>query len=1318
MKHHEQAPEEQNTAGAGCGDGVAPAIDVWRQAFDALPQMVVISDIRGEDQPMVFANKAFYETMGYPEEEVLGRNCRFLQGPDSSRETRRLLREAIAARRPVRANLINYKKDGTPLWQHLDLKPIPREGPDCTHYIGLLTEQTTAPDGEDRFREYREMANNIPGGVVLHARVTGEGEVSFDYCSAGIRELTSDLSPGDVVEDASRLLSRLPAADRVRLFGHKKEGATQVTFRLTLPGGGERWVRCQYNRWNQPDSPAEWRGVLIDITETRRREEELAEQTARYQLAMESVGEGVWDWDLEKESATVSTHWYAIHGLPPGPERMHLAEWLELASHGGIADIPATCRRLRDGEVSTLDVDFPFVDDEGRTRWLRSRGRVVARDAGGRPVRVAGSDTDITALKETERRLLSSQYLFRMVGEMVRIGGWEYFPPTGEGNMTDTVREIFGLPPGSQLSPEEAMLFFVGESRIRQEEAFARAIRKGEPYDLELRFRSAKGAFRWVRTRGVPEMDEGKCIHIAGIIQDITAQKEAEWEANRLSIRLRAATEAAGVGVWEYDEETGMAEWDPVMHEILGTDPKRGGSYDLWAGLIHPADRADAEAAVQEAFRTGEDFDMLHRIRTPAGDLRWVELYGSVVLSHRSGSSRIIGTAWDVTEQRQAALSLQQSEERMRLIMDNAPTGVAMFNRNMEYIAYSRRWLKDFNLGDQDLHGRSHYEVFPDIPERWRTAHRRCIEEDMSMSNDEDVFERADGQVDYTRWDIVPWHDGDGSVGGIMIFSEIITDRKEAQEKIEAAARAKSDFLATVSHEIRTPMNGILGMAALLLDSELDSEQRDNALTIQSSADSLLALINDVLDISKIEAGKMTIDPSPFDPRGAFRDVLRLLEPRAGDKGIDLVFKEQTTLPGLLLGDAGRLRQVLINLVGNAVKFTKVGRVLVEVDNHTIVGESCSLEVRVSDTGPGIPAAKIPLLFEKFSQLPTPGTDQVGGTGLGLAISRSLIELMDGEIGVESEPGEGSCFWFRVTMPIVRRESEAAAAGERHPLPDHLLIVDEDDEVRATLPDFLHSQGTGEVSTSADIDWVYSWSRSLEGHPAESRIALIGFSSRAGARELGKLKRLMEKGLPEGTVLAAMAARGSAIHDRIREKYPDLPILPKPVNPATLLKFIREVQRSSGGKGRSQADRQSDYSGILPGYQILVAEDNAVNQKLIGKLLERAGARALIAPNGEEAIRLMDDHDFDAVLMDCKMPVMDGFEATRRIRESETGSGWRVPIIALTANALEGERQACLDAGMDDFLSKPIRPYALLTALRNWISEEADDGRSQFPFHD
>jgi protein-histidine pros-kinase len=669
--------------------------------------------------------------------------------------------------------------------------------------------------------------------------------------------------------------------------------------------------------------------------------------------------------------------------------------------------------------------------------------------------------------------------------------------------------------------------------------------------------------------------------------------------------------------------------------------------------------------------------------------------------------------------QRSAMARLAEGEERLRMALEGSEESLWDWDLRTDTVYYSIGLLAmlGYEASEIGLGAKAWLAlVHPDDVEatqRRVSAHLRGETPDCQAEFRLRV-KGGDWVWMLTRGRVVQ-RDKDGKALRMVGTHRDITERKHwelelltAKEEAEAANRAKSDFLANMSHEIRTPMNGIIGMTELALDTRLDAEQRGYLETVKSSAEALLTILNDVLDFSKIEAGRLDIENIEFSVQNVVADSARALALRAHQKGIELICDVAPNMPARVRGDPGRLRQVLLNLLGNAVKFTDSGEVEITARVTSEESGRARLELAVRDTGIGIPDEKQSLVFDFFSQADSSITRRFGGTGLGLAISRRLVELMDGRIWVESEPDEGSCFRFTISV-------EPVAAPEKEPPPSAFkgrsaLLVANNPTLRERLSGWL-AQGGLAVEAVGTVDDAFAAMRARGEHGYYFDLLLVD----AGLPEPGSFA------LPSYFYdLAASCERIVMLlsTDTQREdaaRCRQLGMRAHLVKPFFRRDLWDAAQLALGSGDYPLAEFDLATAGASDGARpldVLLVEDNPVNQAVAQKVLERAGHGVTIANNGVEALELFDRGQFDLILMDVQMPVMGGLEATRQIRGREARRSWAgtgllqsVPIIAMTAHAMQGDRDRCLEAGMDDYVVKPIRPAELFAAIGRVVRE-------------
>jgi PAS domain S-box-containing protein len=676
-----------------------------------------------------------------------------------------------------------------------------------------------------------------------------------------------------------------------------------------------------------------------------------------------------------------------------------------------------------------------------------------------------------------------------------------------------------------------------------------------------------------------------------------------------------------------------------------------------------------------------------------------------------------------IAQRQQAEKMLRESEERFRAIFEESPIGIAVSGMDGRVFAVNQTLCAVVGYPPEELLGKV---ILAELmhPEDALAGYEKfqgMVAGRYDRYTIEQRFIHKSGEHRWVRLAMALARDAEGRPKFVIGMGDDITDRRRAEDERKQfesaleeardvalhASMAKSDFLAAMSHEIRTPMNGVIGMTGLLLDTELTSRQREYAEAVRRSGEALMAIINDILDFSKIEAGKVELELTPVDLREAVEDVVGLLAEQAQTRGLEMAAVVQPDVPSGMLGDAGRIRQVLVNLVGNAIKFTPSGEVVVLARVVELTPASALIRFEVSDTGIGIPPDVTDRLFQPFSQADSSMTRRYGGTGLGLAICKRLTDAMEGEIGVDSEVGKGSTFWF--TVRLKRASAGAVAPPSANPsLPRaRVLVVDDNATNRRVLAEQLAPSGMS-VTVSADGPRALQELRRAvaEGEPFAVAVvdrAMPGMDGLALARAVRADSSLAS------TELVLLTSLGRTDHEVTEAGL--YHVLSKPVRQSELLNTLAHVL--GGGVTGSitipasttaPPQRPANGSGGATGPRILVAEDTVINQLVARRMLERLGCRVDVANNGREVIRALERIPYALVLMDVRMPEMDGFEATEAIRAYEAHTGDHTPIVAMTASAMEGDREQCIAAGMDDYLAKPIRLNDLEGMLQRWVT--------------
>jgi len=1088
-----------------------------------------------------------------------------------------------------------------------------------------------------------------------------------------------------------------------------------IEYRIVRPDGSIRWLRSRaFPVHDAEENLSRIAGLTADVTARKRAEEELRLAKDRLELAVRASNLAIWEFDMpdgriENSRQTLINLWETL-GHDPATAPADFTSTFALGVHPD--DQERMRREMQEFLASDrreFGAEYRVPSKDGLDYWRLARG-VALRDQDGKPFRFIGSLVEITDLKRAEEALRKSEQRFRMFVDHATDA---FFLFDEQFVVLDVNRqacdslgycreELIGMTP-IDFDPD------VTPERLDE---IKRSLDIGELLAFESRHRRKDGTVFPVEVRGQAFWEGGRRLTVS-MARDHTERKKIEVALRESEELFRGTFENASIGIANVDFQGRWLRVNQRLCDIVGYTREEM-LQKTFQEITYPDDMSiSLEYFIPLKQGDLASFSLQKRYIRKDGSPVWVELFESLQRDATGKPAYCIVMIQDISERKRLEVELRESESRWRSLTEALPQLVWTATPDGACDYFSTQWTQYTGIPESDLSGWRWLQVLhPDDREATRLAWTAAVQ-GPGVYDVEYRVRRFDGEYRWFKTRGVPIRDSKGGVFKWFGTCTDITDAKMAAEELrlakeaaESANRAKDEFLANVSHEIRTPMNAILGLTTLVLGTRLDDSQRQSLTTVKSAGNILLGIINDLLDFSKIEAGKLQLDRGDFSLRTALGDTLRALAIRAHQKGLELASNVLPDVPDALIGDAGRLRQVLLNIIGNAIKFTEKGEVVVQAGRVPDAPDAPStkdeveLLFTVRDTGIGIPREKHAAIFRPFEQEDSSTTRKYGGTGLGLTIAAQLAGLMGGRITLDSEPGRGSTFSITARFgQSAKREAMVTPNGSADLLENlRVLIVDDNLTNRQILE-----------------EWLHNW---------RMRPVAVG----DGAAAADALRRAGEIGTPYSLVLLdgrMPDMDGLAFVEQVRERLGATPIilltsddttintsrwretgisahLVKPVQQSELLETIRHVM------SHTTADVSPTAAGSTPEpalpapatpLRILVAEDNDLNVTLLKQLFARKGHRARIAGDGREALALATSDTFDVLLLDIHLPEMDGFAVAQAIREQERGSGKHVPIIAFTARSGKQDREKCLAAGMDDFLSKPVQAEALWAAI-------------------
>lgn len=1243
---------------------------------------VIIASSTGEIE---WTNARFEQQTGWTLQEARGHQIKsFLQGPRTDPKTVAEMGRRLQHAEELRTEVLLYHKNGMVFWAHWEMLPVIQANGTLTHFMVLQSDISE--------KKRREMRRRL------------------ETCAATV--LAASPAHGEVIP---MLLKALAVK-----FGWPKAGYWEVD------GSGQHLVLRE--TWYQPN------GNLEDFVRAAKATHIHKEQGLPGLVWAE--GRAHWSTNLRSSSKFLREKAAADYGLNAA---------LAFPVHA-------------DGEVRGVLEFYSFELESPDPDLLECL------------MSIGGQIGILLGRLEAQHALRRGESAISMAERLAQVGFWQMDFDSERIEWSDEQYRIHGYEPGSvAVSLEFCRQAILEEDVESTMAAIETAISNSEPVEFTYRIRRPDGVVRHLRSQVRPEWDEkGVAVSLSGVVLDVTESVMAAQRLKEAEESWQAAIQKNGLGVWDWNIESGVQLCNDQLQRMLGYEPGEGAqNIENWTQRVHPDDLPTVMEEVRSCL-AGEKPDYLseHRLLCKAGGWKWVQDTGRVVSFAEDGSPlRMIGTMMDIhvsklareaAERRVEMLNrIRSAQERFIQSQDMASVFAEMLKIGVSHTGSGFGFIGEVLYDDE---GKPYLRTYAINDISWDEASRQLmksaergglefrnlqtlfgaalVSEEVIIANQPSMDPRASG--------LPPGHPPLDSFLGVPIFSglemvgllglanraggysqdmlneldpylaacsSMITARREsernrrieselrrARDRAEAANRAKSDFLAMISHEIRTPMNGVLGMAGMLRFTQLDNRQQELVEMVLQSGNALMSIIDDILDFSKVEAGQMPLHENAVELRTLVEGVVDMLALEAAGKGLEIVAVVPPELPRRIRGDEGRLRQVLLNLAGNAIKFTEEGGVTIRV-----LPVEGGIEFQVEDTGIGIAEEHRARLFRPFSQVDSSRSRRHGGAGLGLAISKKLMRQMGGEIGVESDPGEGCLFWIR--LPLNQEALEEIAAFEpsqssqRDPEPRRIWLASPSSRVRECLGSSLQSPGL-QLLEFKDEEMLL---RSFRGeHPACD--ALIVDTAWSSDETQTAIEDWLAR-LAKADLTPRVFWTGFANNEFIPSE--QHVFLRLPMRRAALRRSVLILEGESVSDEEGADAAPGPISGQL-GLKVLVAEDNLINARLAMMLLDSFGCPAEWVLNGAEAVSAFERLQPDVVLMDCQMPVMDGYEATRRIRQLEqaSGDGRHCRIIAMTANALLEKHQRSFEAGMDAHMSKPFDAADLFRLLESAVGEK------------
>jgi PAS domain S-box-containing protein len=1063
-----------------------------------------------------------------------------------------------------------------------------------------------------------------------------------------------------------------------------------------------------------------------DITMEKVKEEKLKASEDKFRSFFENSQGLMCTHDMRANFLTVNSAGAALLGYTKDevanlslfdiiPEKHHLtlSQYLEDIQKDGIASGLMTTRH------------------KNGTYRIWSYHNILIKNGNGESY-VVGNSVDVTDGQLLAKSLEKVQKILVQTSQMALVGGWEVDLTSNQVYWSDITKQIHEVNADYFPTLDNAIGFYhKKESYQKISDAITDSISSGKSFDLELEIATATGKEKWIRTLGHAESEGGKVKKLYGVFQDIDEKKRAELEIisskKLLDDVLNAASE---VSIIATDVDGLITVFNRGAEKLLGYSAiEMIGKYKPdFVHLPEELQSRSAELSAEygypiEGFRIFVHKAELQNLevrewtfRAKDGSLFPVLLVVTTIRDYNDKIIGYLGVATDLSARKRAEQELFNERARLLAFVEHAPAAVAMLDKDIRYLAVSSRWMDEYRLEGRKIIGVSHYDVFPNITNDWKEIHKRCLAGEI-ITSDEQLWRPPGWATDqYLKWEVRPWFQFDGSVGGIMMFTQDITETtlrrdelKQAKLQSEQASIAKSEFLANMSHEIRTPLNGVIGFTDLVLKTKMTDTQKQYLGIVNQSANTLLSIINDILDFSKIESGKLELDIDKSDIYDITSQSADIISFPIQNKGLEMLLNIPANLPRFVWVDDIRLKQVLINLLSNAAKFTETGEIELKIEILEYAPEvnnniKCRFIVR--DTGIGIREEKQAKIFDAFLQEDGSTTKKYGGTGLGLTISNKLLAMMGSHLQINSIHGVGSTFFFDLVM---QSEPGEPIIWDNLDSIKKVLIVDDNENNRLIVNKMLQLLKI----ESHQVKNGFEALEALDSAVQYDAVLMDYHMPYMDGLETIRQIRKMRPGSSDD--LAIVLLNSSADDATVIKGCEELNVnyrLMKPIKLNDIFLCLSRLSQKEAVEIQSHSDEPAELTaGAL---MVLLAEDNPVNMFLAKTIIGRIAPKAKIleATNGLEAVEICKKQIPDLIFMDLQMPEMNGYEATYAIRKL-TGNH-HVPIVALTAGNVKGERDKCIEAGMDDFVSKPFVEESIRAVIGKFaiLNETVNAGAS------